>query len=102
MKTIQHFIVTKTEKNRLYTLTIFEVVKKGCITLVGDITCSYGSHKGETSEAYTKLKELNNIKPSILKTISAAQKSRNSVSGNYESYYFYDFDEKFGLKIELL
>jgi len=101
MKTKQHFFATKSEGKGIYTLEVYQVIKKGEIKRIGSCKASYGAHKGETSEAYTFLKKACVIKPVILKAISAAQKERG-ISGSYESYYYYDFTEKFGLQIEIL
>lgn len=97
----QHFILIKNQGKRSYTLDVYQIIKKGELQRVGSCMAQNGSHKGETSEAYTFLKSLKLIKPSILKAISEAQKLR-TISGSYDSYYYYDFSEKFGLTIELL
>ncbi len=103
MKNIkQHFIVTKTDKGRKYILDIYEIVKKGEVKRIGVASASYGAHKGETSEAYTFLKQCGVIKPAILKAIDEAQVKRNTNSGSYYSYHYYSFADDFGLLIELL
>lgn len=98
----QHFIVTKTDKGRKYILDIYEVVKKGEVKRIGVASASYGSHKGETSEAYTFLRESKNIKASIIKSINEAQLKRNTNIGSFYSYHYYSFADDFGLLIELL
>lgn len=100
-KVKQHFIISKQDKGSKYILDIYEVVKKGKINRIGVVSAQYGSHKGETSEAYTFLREAGVINKPIIKAIAEAQKSRG-ISGNYNSYYYYSFAEQFGLLIELI
>ncbi len=102
---MRHFIYTKQSKpdrrygGENYTLTVYEIVKRGELKRVGERKCCSRGHKGEDSEAWAVARD-NAFTPRQMKALTKKMMANNSLLiGNYPGYYSYGMRD-YGVIVE--
>lgn len=95
-------VISKTYGGSTYTLQIYENNGVGKIVHIGEVTACTRGHKGEESEAFTRILQLQAIKPVIKKQIDRLVESKEYKNYGFDSYYTYRLIELVGLEIKKL